>query len=166
MPTASAGSCFPAELLEQLKEQLPQALFVSLSDRVATYEEQFGAASKQLDTTRSELQYARLKIQVLEEHLRLRRIAKYGPGSEKLSDLQLQLLEEEPGVSRQEVAAESEGEPLPAAGDDKKKEEAASASRPADAACRSSPRGKGHGLHAGAVRVRQLRKRNRGDRLR
>ncbi len=121
MPTTDAVPCFPAELLEQLKEQLPQALFATLSDRVATYEEQFGAASKQLDTTRSELQYARLKIQVLEEHLRLRRIAKYGPGSEKLSDLQLQLLEEEPGVSRQEVAAESEREPLPAAGDDEKK---------------------------------------------
>ena len=120
MPTADAGPCFPAELLEQLKEQLPQALFATLSDRVATYAEQLGAASK-LDTTRSELQYARLKIQVLEEHLRLRRIAKYGPGSEKLSDLQLQLLEEEPGVSRQEVAAESEREPLSAAGDDEKK---------------------------------------------
>ena len=65
-------------------------------------------AAKQLDTTRSELQYARLKIQVLEEHLRLQRIAKYGPGSEKLSNLQLQLLEEEPGVSNQEVQAESE----------------------------------------------------------
>jgi transposase len=89
LPTAGAGSCSPAELLEQLKEQLPEALFASLSGRVATYEEQLGAASKQLDTTRSELQYARLKIQVLEEHLRLRRIAKYGPGSEKLSDLQL-----------------------------------------------------------------------------
>ena len=42
-------------------------------------------------------------------------------GSEKLSDLQLQLLEEEPGVSRQEVAAESEREPLPGAGDDEKR---------------------------------------------
>jgi len=125
MPTAGARSCFPAELLEQLKEQLPEALFACLSGTVATtvatYEEQLGAASKQLDTTRSELQHARLKIQVLEEHLRLRRIAKYGPGSEKLSDLQLQFLEEEPGVSRQEVAAESEREPLPAAGDDEKK---------------------------------------------
>src|SRR5580692_1730875 len=92
-----------------------------MSARVTTYEEQFGAASKQLDTTRSELQYARLKIQVLEEHLRLRWIAKYGPGSEKLSNLQLQLLEEEPGVSNQEVQAESEREGLPAAGDDEKK---------------------------------------------
>jgi transposase len=121
MSALNSACSFPAELLEQLKEQLPEMLFASLRGRVATYEEQLGAASKQLDTTRSELQYARLKIQVLEEHLRLRRIAKYGPGSEKLSDLQLQLLEEEPGVSRQEVAAESEREPLPAAGDDEKK---------------------------------------------
>jgi hypothetical protein len=54
MPTAGAEPCIPAELLEQLKEQLPQALFATLSDRVATYEEQLGVASKQLDTTRSE----------------------------------------------------------------------------------------------------------------
>jgi transposase len=68
---------------------------------------------QQLDATRKELEYARLKIQVLEEHLRLRRIAKYGPGSEKLSNLQLQLLEVEPGVSSEEVQAESERETLP-----------------------------------------------------
>ena len=49
-----------------------------------------------------------MKIQVLEERLRLQRIQKYGPGSEKLSNLQLELLEQEPGVSQQEVAAESE----------------------------------------------------------
>jgi hypothetical protein len=36
------------------------------------------------------------------------RIAKYGPGSEKLSDPQLELLELEPGVSTVEVQAESE----------------------------------------------------------
>jgi transposase len=114
LPATGTGHCFPAELLEQLKEQLPEALFAMLSGTVATYE-------KQLDTTRSELQYAQLKIQVLEEHLRLRRIAKYGPGSEKLSDLQLEMLEEEPGVSRQEVGAESEREPLPLVGDEKKR---------------------------------------------
>jgi transposase len=112
MPTTGAGPCFPAELLEPLKEQLPAALFATLSGTVASYEKQF-------DTTRSELQYARLKIQVLEEHLRLRRIAKYGPGSEKLSNLQLVMLEEEPGVSRQEVTAESEREPLSPASEEK-----------------------------------------------
>jgi len=121
-PATGTGPCFPAKLLEQLKEQLPEVLFASLSDVVATYEQQLGAASKQLDTSRSELQYARLKIQVLEEHLRLRRIAKYGPGSERLSNLQLQLLEQEPGVSQQEVAAESEREALPPAQEEKKRQ--------------------------------------------
>jgi transposase len=43
---------------------------------------------------------------------RLVRIAKYGPGSEKLSDAQLELLELEPGVSSAEVQAESERPPL------------------------------------------------------
>jgi transposase len=115
MPAPGAGAGFPAELLAQLKEQLPEALFAFLSGTVASYEKQF-------DTTRSELEYARLKIQVLEEHLRRRRIAQYGPGSEKLSDLQLQLLDEEPGVSREEVAAESQREALPAASEEKKRE--------------------------------------------
>jgi transposase len=59
------------------------------------------------------LQYAELKIQLLEEKLRLMRIQKYGPGSEKLSDAQLELLELEPGVSTAEVQAESKREALP-----------------------------------------------------
>jgi len=59
------------------------------------------------------LQRAELKIQLLEEKLRLMRIAKYGPGSEKLSDGQLELLELEPGVSGEEVQAESKREALP-----------------------------------------------------
>src|SRR5579862_6103333 len=62
-----------------------------------------------------QLQFAHLKIQVLEERLRLQRIQKYGPASEKLTDTQLELLEEEPGVSNLEVASESECKPLPAA---------------------------------------------------
>jgi transposase len=60
-----------------------------------------------------QLHWALLKIQVLEERLRLQRIQKYGPGSEKLSDAQLELLEREPGVSQPEVQAESEREPVP-----------------------------------------------------
>jgi transposase len=60
-----------------------------------------------------ELAWAKLKIQVLEEQLRLERIKKYGPGSEKLSDAQLELLGLEPGVSNDEVEAESKREPLP-----------------------------------------------------
>jgi transposase len=46
--------------------------------------------------------------QYLRELLRLARIEKYGPGSEKLSEEQLALLELEPGVSQAEVEAESD----------------------------------------------------------
>ena len=55
-----------------------------------------------------QLQMAFLKIQVLEERLRLQRIQKYGPASEKLNNAQLELLEQEPGVSNLEVIAESQ----------------------------------------------------------
>ena len=74
------------------------------------------AAELQIENTmlRRELQCARLKIEALKEELRRERIGKYGPQSENLSNLQLELLEEEPGVSDEEVQAESQREPLPA----------------------------------------------------
>ena len=90
------------ELLEQLKSELPDSLLVTVSEKLLT-----------LKTVQSKLQHAELKIQVLEERLRLKRIEKYGPGSEKLSNEQLELREGEPGVSTVEVQAESAREPLP-----------------------------------------------------
>jgi transposase len=50
---------------------------------------------------------------VLEERLRRQRIERYGKHGEKLSDFQLELLDLEPGVSSEEVEAESQREPLP-----------------------------------------------------
>jgi transposase len=88
------------ELLEQLKSELSDPLFAAVSGKLDAYQKR--------------LQYAELKIQVLEERLRLRRIEMYGPGSEKLSNEQLELLDLEPGVSTAEVQAESAREPLPA----------------------------------------------------
>jgi transposase len=70
--------------------------------------------SEQIERLKRELEWAHLKIRVLEERLRLQRIEKYGPKSEKLSDAQLELLEGEPGVSTAEVDAESQREPLAA----------------------------------------------------
>jgi transposase len=75
--------------------------------------------AEQIEQLKKQLQWAELKIRVLEEQLRLERIAKYGPGSEKLSDTQLELLELEPGVSGAEVQSESEREPLPVAANKK-----------------------------------------------
>jgi transposase len=82
------------ELINQLKERLPEALFEKLNGS--------------LSIDRDRLRFAEYKVRVLEERLRLVRIEKYGPGSEKLSDAQLELLELEPGVSSAEVQAESE----------------------------------------------------------
>lgn len=104
-PTNSSSA---AELLEQLKRQLAAPLFTEVSDHLNQFQNALAAYE-------NKLQYAELKIRVLEERLRLQRIAKYGPGSEKLSNEQLELLELEPGVSNQEVEAESRREPLPAA---------------------------------------------------
>lgn len=77
---------------------------------------------QQLDAATKELDYARLKIQVLEERLRLQRIEKYGPSSEKLSSWQLELLEQEPGVSREEVVAESERKAPPPVSKEKRRQ--------------------------------------------
>jgi transposase len=61
-----------------------------------------------------ELEWAHLKIQVLEERLRQRRIQLLGPHSETLSDLQLELLaDEEPGVTGEEVEAEARRPAVP-----------------------------------------------------
>jgi transposase len=60
-----------------------------------------------------QLHWAQLKIQMLEDELRQRRIQLLGPRSETLSHLQLELLaEEEPGTTRDEVEAETQREPL------------------------------------------------------
>ncbi|HTV66465.1 MAG TPA: IS66 family transposase [Bryocella sp.] len=61
----------------------------------------------------SELKWAHLKIQVLEEKLRQHRIRLLGPHSETLDNLQLELLaDEEPSATSDEVAAEARREPM------------------------------------------------------
>lgn len=60
-----------------------------------------------------ELQWAHLKIQVLEEKLRQQRIRMLGPHSETLNNLQLELLaDEEPSATGDEVIAEAQREPI------------------------------------------------------
>ena len=102
---ATSSTSSELELIEQLKQQLAGPLFAAVSN-------QFSHFQNTVLSYQNKLQYAELKIRVLEERLRLVRIAKYGPGSEKLSDGQLELLELEPGVSSVEVQAESERPPV------------------------------------------------------
>ena len=60
---------------------------------------------------KSKLQYAELRIRVLEERLRLMRIERYGAGGEKLSQAQMQLFDLGPVVCEMIERAESEHAP-------------------------------------------------------
>lgn len=83
-----------AAIMEQLQDK------VEAKDRVIAAKDQALAAAEAI-------------IQQLKEALRLERISKYGKQSEKLSDLQLELLDLEPAVSSDEVEAEATAGPLP-----------------------------------------------------
>ncbi len=100
-----------------LPSRIPIAVLVELVAQLRTQLDerarQVAEQQKQLTSQRGELEYAQLKIRVLEERLRKQRIERYGKRSETLSDLQLELLDLEPGVSSEEVEAESQREPLP-----------------------------------------------------
>lgn len=82
--------------------------------RIATLELALQSAHRELEWANFTIQKREAQIRALEERLRQRRIQVLGPHSETLSDLQLELLaEEEPGATREEVAAEASREPLP-----------------------------------------------------
>jgi len=114
-----------------------------LAQMIAQFEAQLAGKDKQLADRDQQLASrdqalarAELKIRSLEERLRLERIARYGKRSETLSDLQLELLDLEPGVSREEVEAESQREPLTAP---PAEPESTTAGEPANKAGRKHP---------------------------
>ncbi len=82
-----------AAVMEQLQQK------VEAKDRVIAERNQALAAAEAI-------------IHQLKEALRLERIRKYGKQSEKLTDLQLELLDHEPAVSSEEIDAECQREPL------------------------------------------------------
>lgn len=73
---------------------------------------QIAALQSKLGNSLRELEWANLRIQSLEEKLRQERIARFGPRSENLNDLQLLLLLDEPSVTLDEVSAEADREPV------------------------------------------------------
>jgi transposase len=81
-------------LIEQLKGSLAEPLFAKLYAC--------------LSADQQRLQRLEIEYRILRELRRLDLLEKYGPSAEKLSDEQLELLELEPGVSQEEVQAESE----------------------------------------------------------
>jgi hypothetical protein len=84
--------------------------------RIERLEAALRMASRELQWANLTIQKKDAEIQLLQERLRKQRIGFLGPLSETLSDLQLELLtEEEPGVTSEEVEAESRREPIAAA---------------------------------------------------
>src|SRR3984957_1196866 len=81
--------------------------------RIERLEAALRMASRELQWANLTIQKKDAEILLLQERLRKQRIGFLGPLSETLSDLQLELLtEEEPGVTRAEVEAESRREPI------------------------------------------------------
>src|SRR6266700_3315024 len=76
-PVSTAATSSELELIEQLKRQLAGPVFAAVSD-------QFSHLQNTVISYQNKLQYAELKIRVLEERLRLVRIAKYGPATTRI----------------------------------------------------------------------------------
>jgi transposase len=80
------------ELLGELLEKVPVEVIEQLTQNWRKQTEALARSQKE--------------HRLLRELLRLLRVEKYGAASERLSDEQLELLEQEPGVSEAEVKAE------------------------------------------------------------
>lgn len=89
------------------------AVMEQLQQKVEAKDQALSEKDAELARSRQALAAAEAIIEQLKESLRLERIRKYGKQSEKLSDLQLELLDCEPAVSSDEVQAEAERGPLP-----------------------------------------------------
>ena len=93
----------------ELEREVLQGLEPSRQQKILEVLQQ---SSSRVAGLEEKLRLAELENRYLRELLRRQRLAKYGPGSEKLSDAQLALLELEPGANQAEVEAESLRPPL------------------------------------------------------
>src|SRR5664280_2331857 len=95
------------------KSPLPVMLDPVVAAIVAQLRQTIAEQNQQIARSQQALRTTEMRVQKLEEELRLERMKKYGLRSEKLSDLQLQLLDLEPAVSGDEGQGEIERGPLP-----------------------------------------------------
>ena len=73
---------------------------------IAQLKQQLEAKDQEIMRGQQALATTEMLVLKLKEELRLERIRKYGKRSEKLSDLQLQMLDLEPAVSSEEIESE------------------------------------------------------------
>jgi transposase len=95
------------------KSSLPVVLDPVAAAIIAQLKQTIAEQTQQVARFQQALAASEMRAQKFEEELRLERIKKYGKQSEKLSDLQLKLLDLEPGVSSDELQGEIESGPLP-----------------------------------------------------
>jgi transposase len=95
------------------KSSLPATLDPVAAAIIAQLKQTIAEQNQQIACSQQALRTTEMRVQKLEEELRLERIKKYGLRSEKLSHLQLQLLDLEPAVSGAEVQGDIERGPLP-----------------------------------------------------
>src|ERR1700739_968639 len=95
-----------AAVVEQLRGEMRRE--VEVKDRIIAEKDQALSAAEAI-------------IQQLKEALRAERVARYGKRSEKLSDLQFQLLDLEPGGLSAEIEREVASDPLPECPEDTQK---------------------------------------------
>ena len=97
------------------KSSLPAVLDPVVAAVMEQLQQKVEAKDAELARKDQALHAAEAIIEQLKEALRLERIRKYGKQSEKLSDLQLELLDHETAVSSEEIETESAAGPLPEA---------------------------------------------------
>ena len=93
--------------LEALTAGLPDETREALRGLVGGLESKVGGLESKVGGLESKVGELEILIRLREEQLRMARMDKYGPRSEKLSASQLQLLDLEPGVQLAEVEAEA-----------------------------------------------------------
>jgi len=93
--------------LEALTAGLPDETREALRGLVGGLESKVGGLQSKVGGLQSKVGELEILIRLREEQLRMARMDKYGPRSEKLSASQLQLLDLEPGVQLAEVEAEA-----------------------------------------------------------
>ena len=119
--------------LEALTAGLPDETREALRGLVGGLESKVGGLQSKVGGLQSKVGELEILIRLREEQLRMARMDKYGPRSEKLSASQLQLLDLEPGVQLAEVEAEASRQDsekkVAAAPEDKQRKKRAAYSR-------------------------------------
>lgn len=96
-----------------LKSSSPAVLDPVVAAIMEQLQQKVEAKDAELARKDQALHAAEAIILQLKEALRLERVKKYGKASEKLTDLQLELLDHEPAVSSEEIETEAAAGPLP-----------------------------------------------------